>query len=470
MKKLLLILVVALTACGGPATGPATITGHVENPAGEEVEIYYVKEFVTNTREEAMAILDENNRFSASLPLEEPRLVSVRIPRRSISLYLEPGAEVNVSFDADDTTQMPDIEGDLIPENRVLAGYNADVANKYARMTVLSRAEDMDPNEFRQYVNEIWEEKLNYLENDVRYDELNEDFLSIMRANIQYEKLGQLMEYPMAAAHFRELDSPMDLPEDYYDFLDDASTFDDQYTNLSSYVAFLNAYQNYMMEKNEPSEGYGDRDYYEIMFEQSYDAFSGETRDIALAGAVISMIRYGDFELAGEHYEQFMDLATSDKFKELVDAEYQQALDLSPGKPAPEFTLTDINGEEVSLSDFSGQVVYLDFWASWCGPCMREVPYARELKTRMEGHDDLVFLYISVDTDEEAWRSKVAEENIKGVHLNVSGFSHEVPASYNLRGVPTFYLIGRDGHIIDNRPPRPSHEDIDEVLLAALEE
>ena len=470
MKKLFLIVVVALAACGRPAHDYAIVTGHVENPAGEEVEVYYVKETVTNTREEVVATLDENNRFSARIPIEDPRLVSVRTQGRSVSLYLEPGAEVNVSFDVDDTAGMPDIEGDLAAENRLLAGYNADVASKYARMTVLSRSAEMGPDEFRHYVNDIYEEKRNYLEKDVRFDALSENFVSMMQANIRYEKLGQLMEYPMAAAHFRGLESHPELPEDYYDFLDDAELFNDRHTILQSYVAFLNVYQNYMMQKNEPEEGYGDRDYYQVLFEQSYDAFTGETRDIALAGAVISMIRFGDFELAGEHYAEFMDLATSDIYRDLVDAEYQQALALSPGQPAPDFTLTDIDGEEVSLSDFRGQVVYLDFWASWCGPCMQQVPYARELKKRMEDHDDLVFLYISVDTDEEAWRSKVAEENIQGVHLNVSGFSHDVPESYNLRGVPTFYLIGRDGLIVDNRPPRPSHENIDEVLLAALEE
>ncbi len=470
MKKLFLILVVALAACGRPATGPATINGHVENPASEEVSISYVKEFVTNTQEEVVATLDENNRFTASLPMEDSRLVNVRTQGRSISLYLEPGAEVDVRFDVDDTSRVPDIEGDLAAENRLLAGYNADVASKYARMTVLSRAAEMDPDDFRAYVEEINEEKLGYLESDQNFDALNEDFLSMMKSSIHFETLTHLLEYPMAMAHFRELETAPDMPDGYYDFLESSVNFSDDYTKLASYVGFLNVYQNYMMQKNEPEEGYGDRDYYQVLFEQSYEAFTGETRDIALAGAVVSMIRFGDFQLAGEHYEQFMDLATTDKYRDIVDAEYQQVLALSPGQPAPDFTLTDIDGEEVSLSDFRGQVVYLDFWASWCGPCMQQVPYARELKKRMEDHDDLVFLYISVDTDEDAWRSKVAEENIQGVHLNVPGFSHEVPEEYNLRGVPTFFLIGRDGQIVDNRPPRPSHDNIDEVLLAALEE
>jgi len=141
---------------------------------------------------------------------------------------------------------------------------------------------------------------------------------------------------------------------------------------------------------------------------------------------------------------------------------------LAPGQPAPEFTLTDINGNQVSLSDFAGKVVYLDFWASWCGPCMREVPFAKELKKRMANQPDIVFLYISVDTDETAWRNTVAQQQIQGVHLNVPGFDHEVPQTYNLRGVPTFFLIGRDGKIINNRPPRPSNPEIDQVLNNAL--
>ncbi|HAJ99238.1 MAG TPA: hypothetical protein DCM62_04360 [Bacteroidales bacterium] len=99
---------------------------------------------------------------------------------------------------------------------------------------------------------------------------------------------------------------------------------------------------------------------------------------------------------------------------------------------------------------------------------MREVPFAKELKKRMENQADLVFLYISVDVDDAAWRSTVEQHQIQGVHLNVPGFEHEVPKAYNLQGVPTFFLIGRDGTIISNSPPRPSNPAIDQVLLDAL--
>ena len=139
-----------------------------------------------------------------------------------------------------------------------------------------------------------------------------------------------------------------------------------------------------------------------------------------------------------------------------------------PGKPAPDFTLLDINGNEVSLSDFRGKVVYLKFWASWCGPCMRQVPPAAELKKRMANQPDLVFLYVSIDTDNNAWRSTVDAHGITGIHMVTPGRERGAPALYQVKWIPTFYIIGRDGNIFDNRPPQPSEPNVDEVLLRAL--
>jgi thiol-disulfide isomerase/thioredoxin len=113
-------------------------------------------------------------------------------------------------------------------------------------------------------------------------------------------------------------------------------------------------------------------------------------------------------------------------------------------------------------------VVYLDFWASWCGPCMREMPYFRELKERLADQEDLVYLYISIDTDEQAWRNSVERNQITGVHLNTPGRERGVPAMYNVKWIPSFFIIGRDGNIYDNRPPKPSDPEIDQALLEAL--
>ena len=456
-----------MASCGRSGPQQITVSGLVENPTAETIEVFYYTNLITNATEKVEVALDANNAFQASLPMDAGNFVYLRMPRRNIVLYLSPGADINVVFDAEDPEAYPAITGTGILESRFMTAYTIDVERNYGRMIILNKAGEMSPEEFREYMETVYQVKLDYLRNFDGYPELDADFVSLMQTNMQYEKFGLLMEYPMAYARSNAGTGQPELPEGYYDFLEQENLFDDDHVNSRAYISFLSNYLNYLQERDVPKDD--ERFYFEARFDLAREAFSGKTRDLVLSNIMISLLNFWDFDKAEAKYNEFIALAETDQYKQIVTSEYEAVLALSPGKEAPGFTLTDIDGQEVSLSDFEGKVVYLDFWASWCGPCMREVPHAKELKKRMQGRDDLVFLYISVDTDEEAWRRTVERQEIQGVHLNVSGFSHEVPAAYNLKGVPTFYLIGRDGKIFENRPPRPSNPRVDEVLLSALD-
>jgi len=75
------------------------------------------------------------------------------------------------------------------------------------------------------------------------------------------------------------------------------------------------------------------------------------------------------------------------------------AQNLDPGNPAPDFTLKNNQRDTLSLSDFRGKVVYLQFWASWCAVCKQQIPYTKLLQNELQGKD-VVFLYISVDENQ----------------------------------------------------------------------
>ncbi len=459
--------IMAIASCSRQEHDSSRITGSVENPGDSVVEIFYYTDYVTNSTRSAEAELDANNSFEAEIPMGEAAFVHMRIPRRTITLYLEPGADVNIVFDAQDSEKKPELTGHKAGESSFLLSYNQDVESKFGQMSMLNRARELNPVEFASFVRDAYEEKMAYLREYPRYTDLDAGFVSLMETNMKYEKFNHLMEYPYIR---RQLDPAGEIPElpgSYFDFLDDDELFSDEKTSSRAYVNFVSTYLHHHLEQSAP-EYDTDEDYMRIRYETALELFAGETLDIALAGALVSMLNFGDYQQAVAFYDRFVEDATTEKYREIVGEVYENVSSLAPGMPAPGFTLTGIDGEQVSLEDFRGKVVYLDFWASWCGPCMQQVPYAKELKKRMEAYDDLVFLYISVDTDEEAWRRTVREQEIEGVHLNVPGFRHEVPQSYNLQGVPTFYLIGRDGNIADNRPPRPSNENIDRAILAAL--
>jgi len=447
---------------------PVLISGQVENPAGNVMEVFYYTDFITNNTVSKEVELDGNNVFAFELELDEPRHVHFRIPRRTITLFLRPEADINLVFDASNADVLPMVTGEKAEESIFLLSYNMDVERKYGQMTLMNKSRDKEAEAFLSFAEDAYHEKMEYLENHELHQELDSAFIALMRSNIRYEKFNMLMDYPAMRAFMQESDAPVAVPDDFYAYLERDDLFDDAHVNSRSYYNFLNKYLRHYLDQHIDEDEMQATGYERMRFDTARSLFTGRTQDLIMADVVISALSFGDFAVAEELYEEYAGFAEGWPLA-AAKGEYEAVAALAPGMPAPGFTLTDIDGEEVSLDDFLGKVVYLDFWASWCGPCMQQVPHAKQLKNRLQDQDDLVFLYISVDTDKDAWRRTVDERGIAGVHLNVAGFGHEVPGSYNLKGVPTFYLIGRDGRIVDNRPPRPSHDNIDEVLLAALE-
>ena len=89
-----------------------------------------------------------------------------------------------------------------------------------------------------------------------------------------------------------------------------------------------------------------------------------------------------------------------------VTVNAQEKKELKEGDQAPTFKYLDINGKEVSLSDLKGKYVYIDIWATWCGPCTGELPHLKELEKKMHGKK-IVFVSISCDKDKAAWEPKL---------------------------------------------------------------
>ena len=111
---------------------------------------------------------------------------------------------------------------------------------------------------------------------------------------------------------------------------------------------------------------------------------------------------------------------------------------------APDFTLTDLNGSEVSLSDFKGKVIIVDFWATWCGPCKMEIPSFIKLQEDFE--DDVVILGVSLD--QGGPRAVVPFAEKMGINYPIVYGNGKVVQAYGgVRGIPTTFVIDRDFNI-----------------------
>jgi thiol-disulfide isomerase/thioredoxin len=115
-------------------------------------------------------------------------------------------------------------------------------------------------------------------------------------------------------------------------------------------------------------------------------------------------------------------------------------------------------------------VIYIDFWASWCGPCLREVPAGEELKKKFAGKD-VVFLNISIDEDENKWRESVKNKAISGIHLIANSQTNpEVLEAYKVVSIPSYFLVGKDGNFIASPAVRPSNPNIIDLIEFGLKQ
>lgn len=148
--------------------------------------------------------------------------------------------------------------------------------------------------------------------------------------------------------------------------------------------------------------------------------------------------------------------------------ERKTAVDNMPkeGEPAIDFNYPDIEGNEISLTSFKGDLVYVDVWATWCGPCKAEIPSLQKLETDYHGKD-ITFMSVSVDTDKEAWEKMVAEKELGGVQLWADGWS-KITKDYAIVGIPRFLLFDAKGNVISTNAPRPSSDEIRELLEVNL--
>jgi thiol-disulfide isomerase/thioredoxin len=144
------------------------------------------------------------------------------------------------------------------------------------------------------------------------------------------------------------------------------------------------------------------------------------------------------------------------------------------GSPSPIFeNYENYKGGTTSLSDLKGKYVYVDVWATWCGPCKREIPSLKKLETQYEDKN-IVFVSISIDDARrsgtlekahEAWKNMVKDKALQGVQLfSDKAWQSDFVRAYKIDGIPRFILIDPDGNVVTADAPRPSNPELIELF------
>jgi peroxiredoxin len=125
--------------------------------------------------------------------------------------------------------------------------------------------------------------------------------------------------------------------------------------------------------------------------------------------------------------------------------------------PAPDFKFPNLEGKPVSLADFKGQVILLDFWATWCGPCLEELP---DLIKLHEKFHERGFSVVGVSGDALGLRVVVPFVRQNKIPYPVLISGGELPEAYEVPGFPAAFLIDRNGRVVQRYLGQESYEDL----------
>jgi thiol-disulfide isomerase/thioredoxin len=148
-------------------------------------------------------------------------------------------------------------------------------------------------------------------------------------------------------------------------------------------------------------------------------------------------------------------------FKPELEEQFSASNKLKSGQPALNFTAYGPDGKTTKLSDLAGKVVYIDLWATWCGPCLAEFPHSKKLIRHYRDNPEVAFVFVSGDADEGKWKAFLKKNSdLKGIHLRQRNPDERITEYYRVTGIPHYILIDQLSRIKIANAPRPSDPQI----------
>ncbi len=163
-----------------------------------------------------------------------------------------------------------------------------------------------------------------------------------------------------------------------------------------------------------------------------------------------------------EDYPKIMDLLSTDKMRTKLTDRFNSINSTKPDMPSTNFYYENFAGGYTSLNDLKGKLSYIEIWATWCGPCIREMPALTQLIKEYKDKD-IEFISISIDSknDYDKWRKMVPEKNVGGIQLfSDKGLDSDFMKAFNVGLIPRSIMLDANGNIITDKAPRPSSADI----------
>ena len=442
-----------------------TIAGKLENSESPIISVSHDYEEI------AQDSVKSDGSFVLAFDYEETGIYSVLNGDLRFSLYLNPGDSIFITGDSKEFEQTFTASGDMAQENVYL--------NK--KDYFLYESGLYDPYVFMALKKDVYFSKKDsiisiaktFCEELKSKEGIDTAFLSREESSFYYQDIFLDQLYPMYHALANKI------PQDSVDFpieeirkkVETLPMDNPELLRVEFYVYMT--YRRIESLANEIMEADSSITAIEMAEWIAIDSLIKvpEIGDFFKYGFIKRSMEYrGPLQLE-EVYNKFMSENSNAKYAKRLEKVKAKWDPISPGKSVPDFTFTDIKGDSVKLSDLKGNLVYIDIWATWCGPCIAEHPYLDAVREEYK-EKPISFLTVSIDDTREPWEKMVKNKKMDGLQwFAANAWKSELTQFFLVNSIPRFILLDKEGKIIDPSAERPSgkiREILDEQLDKAV--
>jgi len=449
MKKHLFIVAVTFLAfsCKQEEHLPvdyAVITGNLSN---SNVEHPVILSGIKDRSYRNNIELAEDGSFSDTIRGEKG-LYQINYKKKRSTIYLEDGFNLNINANLKKLDSTIAFNGAGAAENNFIKAR----AKKAKELEGTGNIYLLEEDAIKEKLNVIVT-SLNGLLNNTQG--ISEDFRISQEKDIKYTNLIKLINYEFYHGHYAKKRGF----KTKEGFLDELHNLDynnqEDYENSRAYKYLVSTHYKNKADSLRAAEKISK----DIALLRTYASVTNEKiKNDLLNSTTANLNRTKNLE---EFYTLFMASSTDEEQKNKVTELYESLKELQVGNPSPKFeNYENYAGGTTSLDDLKGKYVYIDVWATWCGPCTKQIPFLKEVEKAYHGKN-IEFVSISVDKqkDYDKWRAMVSDKELEGIQLFAEkDFKSKFIKDYAINSIPKFILIGPDGNIISANAPRPSNK------------
>lgn len=437
-----------------------------------EVEANYFSRFnrENHQRPQISTTIFNEGEYCLTFQVEKPASVDVTLNEERNHFFIYPKDTLHVLLEKENEDFNFHFKGRTAPINEYLQAKALHLGYKDIRIPLNQGISNSSTLSYiAERTDSITNAALIFLDEYTQEHSLPDWFIETEKANITYTGAAFKLGRPNFLSRFSTSDEKP--PAEYYSFLKDIPINNPNAVLSDFYLYFLDSYflMNYDSKIWENLNGYKrHKTIHSLMIPQALDALSGKPLDVFLAQKIYSEFVYTtnlnetdslllsvEDRFTSDAFPQFLkDYRSSISVEEVMERgktyQRRKLSKLKKGDKAPYFYLVDTAGKPHELSEYKGQVIYMNFWASWCGPCIKSIPEKNELAETLKDQP-VVFINVNIDQEKEVWLKALKKHEISGVHLFPEGnWSQKIREDYRVSAIPHYVLIDQKGNIAEN--------------------